>query len=242
MDSHADIKPGDYAWRTLYRIGGVAPWVILGCFLVQILVMASGEPFPATSEDWLSLLHRNRVLGLLYFNVLDIFSIPLMGPILLALCIALRKGRESLMLVAAFLGTLGIAVFVTPRAGILTAGISLSDRYTAAATEGLREQILTAGDGIFAMGQAAPQTTGFFFIALAVLILSWVMLRSPVFGKAAAATGILAAFITAADYFLAIFAPAPANALLLVAILAWTAWWILISRKLLRLAAGGVVT
>jgi hypothetical protein len=231
MQNHS----GDAVWKPLYRIGGYAPWVILGCFLLQILVMFSGEPFPSATEDWFSLLDRNRILGLLYFNVLDIFSIPLMGPMLLALCIALRKGRESLMAVAAFLSVLGIAVFVSPRAEILAAGISLSDRYAAAASDGARDRILTSGEGLFAIGQAALQTTGFLFIASAVLILSWVMLRNTAFGKAAAWTGIFAGFITIADYFLAVFAPASANALLMFGILIWAAWWILISRRLLQL-------
>jgi hypothetical protein len=88
------------------------------------------------------------------------------------------------------------------------------------------------------MGQPTLQTTGFLFIAMAVLILSARMLSSPKFGKAAAYSGILAGILSAADYFLGIFDPATANALLMVGILVWVAWWVLIGIMLLRL--GGI--
>ncbi|MBN2083909.1 MAG: hypothetical protein JW748_01705 [Anaerolineales bacterium] len=227
----------DPAWKPLYRVGGYAPWVMIGLILIQILVMFSGEPYPVSIEDWFSLFQRRLVLGLLYINVLDIFTISLLGVVLLALCVALRKGNESATAIAAFLAVLGTAVFVTPRADILAASLSLTREY-AAAMDSVKPEILNAGRGVFAMGLPTLQTTGFLFIAAAVVILSALMLRSGAFGKAAAITGVLAGILAITDYFLAVFAPAPANALLMIGILAWTAWWILIGLKLLRL--GGI--
>jgi hypothetical protein len=226
----------DSAWKPLYRVGGYAPWVMIGFILIQILVMFSGEPFPAGVEDWFSLFQRNLVLGLLYFNVLDIFTIPLLGIVMLALSVALRKGNESAAVITAFLTVLGTAVFVAPRADILAASLSLTREY-AAATDAVKAEILTASRGVFATGLPTLQTTGFLFIAIAAVILSAVMLRSGVFGKVTAATGILAGILSIADFFIAIFAPAPANALLMIGILVWAAWWIMISRSLLQLGS-----
>jgi hypothetical protein len=237
MNAVMEKETGDSAWKTLYRAGGYAPWVMIGLILTQILVMLSGEPYPASIEGWFLLLDRMPVLGLLYLNVLDIFTITLLGIVLLALCVALRKGNESAAAIAAFLAVLGTVVFVTPRADILAAALSLTREYSAAATA-VKPEILNAGRGIFAMALPTLQTTGFLFIAAAVVILSGVMLRGGTFGKAAAVTGILAGILTIADYFTAIFAPAPANALLMPGILVWAVWWILISRRLLKLGSG----
>jgi hypothetical protein len=237
MNTVPQNKPGDSAWKALYRAGGFAPWVMIGLILIQILAMFSGEPFPAGVADWYSLFQRNLGLGLLYFNVLDIFTITLLGLILMAVCAALWNGNESASAIAAFLAVLGTAVFVAPRANILAAALSLAREY-AGAGAAARAELLAAGRAVFAMGQPTLQTTGFLFIAMAVLILSARMLSSPKFGKAAAYSGILAGILSAADYFLGIFDPATANALLMVGILVWVAWWVLIGIKLLRL--GGI--
>ncbi len=238
MNAVAQNNRSDSAWKLLYRAGGYAPWVMIGFILIQILVMFSGEPFPAGAADWFSLFERNLVLGLLYFNVLDIFTITLLGLVLLALCVALRKGYSSAVAIAGFLTLLGTAVFVTPRANVLAASVSLTREYSAA-TDAVKAEILTAARGVFATAQPTLQTTGFLFIAAAVLILSAVMLRGGVFGKVTAATGVLAGLLSGADYFIAIFAPAPANALLMIGILVWAIWWILISIRLLRLGKSG---
>ena len=152
MNTVAQKKPGDSPWKILYRVGGYAPWVMIGFILIQILVMLSGEPFPAGTADWFSLFERNLLLGLLYFNVLDIFTITLLGLVLLALCVALRKGNESAAAIAGFLAVLGTAVFVTPRANVLAASVSLAREYASAA-DAVKAEILTAARGVIAMAQ-----------------------------------------------------------------------------------------
>jgi hypothetical protein len=75
----------DSNWKSLYRIGGVAPLIALAFYLTQMLVIAFGEAYPATIEDWFSLFQRSKVLGLLYLNALDVFSIAFLGTMFLAL-------------------------------------------------------------------------------------------------------------------------------------------------------------
>jgi hypothetical protein len=238
MNAVSQKATGDSIWKPLFRAGGIAPWVMIGFILIQILVMFSGEPFPASVADWFSLFERNLVLGLLYSNVLDIFTITLLGLVLLSLCVALRKEYSSAVVIAGFLTLLGTAVFVAPRADVLAASVSLTREYTGA-TAAARAEILTAARGVLAMAQPTLQTTGFLFIAFAVVILSAVMLRGGVFGKATAVVGLLAGILSIADFFIAIFAPVPANMLLMVGILVWAVWWILISLKLLQLGGSG---
>ena len=90
------------------------------------------------------------------------------------------------------------------------------------------------------MGLPTPQTTGFLFVAVAVLILSAVMLQGRAFGKVTAVAGLLAGILAIADFFLAIFAPVAANLLLMIGSLIWAVCWIMISRRLLHLGGIGV--
>ena len=98
--------------------------------------MIFGGPFPATTEDWVALFQRNKILGLLYLNALDIFSIALLGTMFLALYIALKRYNQASMLIATYIAMLG-GVFVVPRVAMLSI-VTLSDQYTAATTEAQR--------------------------------------------------------------------------------------------------------
>jgi hypothetical protein len=234
-----DIETADSRWKSLYRAGGVAPLVALVFYLTEIAAIAigglAGEPYPTSTSDWFSLFQRNRILGLLYVNALDIFSIALLGVMFLALYRALKQSDESYAAIAAFFAFVGIAVFIAPRAVVTFALLALGDRYAAATTETQRATLLTGGETFSALGQATPQTTGFFFVAVAGLILSVVMLRSKVFNKATAYVGILTGVITLANHISLLIVPALANSLTGVSGPFWIVWWILISVRLLKL-------
>ena len=231
----ADAETAESNWKSLYRIGGVAPLIALAFYLIQMLVIIFGDAYPATVEDWFSLFQRSKILGLLYLNALDVFSIAFLGTMFLALYIALKRGNQSYMVIAAFFALIGIAVFVAPRAQMVSATLSLSDQYAAATTEVHRAQILAAGQAMNALGQATPQTIGFLFIAVAGLIISVVMLRSKVFNKATVYVGILAGAVTFADHMCIVLAPSIAGILMPIDGLLWLVWWILVSRGLFRL-------
>ena len=224
----------DSVWKPLYKVGGIAPLVALAFYLIQVLAMLSGEPYPATAEAWFSLFQRSKVLGLLYLNALDILSIAFLGTMFLALYIALRRRHGSGMAIAAFFAFLGVAVFVVPRVATL-AVLPLSDQYAAAATEAQRSQLLAAAQALGSLAQATPQTAGFFFLAVAVLIISAVMLRAAAFGKAAAYAGLLAGLLTLADDACLVLAPSAAAVLMPISGAIWLIWWLLVSRGLFQL-------
>jgi hypothetical protein len=225
----------DAAWKSLYRVGAVAPLIALAFYVIQIVAIILGGPYPVDIQDWLSLFQRSKVLGLLYLNALDIFSMAILGLMFLALYVALKRTSESYMAIAAFFALLGIAVFVASRADVVSASLSLSDQYAAATTEAHRAQILTAWRATAAPVRATIQTAGFLFTAAAGLIVSAVVLQSNIFGKATAYVGILAGAVTLADHACIAVAPVIAGILMPVASLLWIVWWILVSCELFRL-------
>ncbi|MBN1966169.1 MAG: DUF4386 family protein [Anaerolineae bacterium] len=206
----------------------------LAFYLIEMLVIVAGESYPATVGDWYALFQHDTILGLLYINALDIFSIALLAPMFLALYLILRKTHASYAALGGLFAAIGIPVFVTPRAMML-AVLPLSERYAAASTAAEQTQLLAAGETLSALGAPTPQTIGFLFIATAVLILSLVMLRSSGFSKATAYVGLLASIFTIADHISLIIAPSLTGPLLGLVLLSWMIWWIMISRKLLQL-------
>ena len=64
-------------WKTLYRVGGIAPLVSVAFYLTEMFTIILGGNFPESVADWYLLFERNRLLGLVYLNALDIFSVTL---------------------------------------------------------------------------------------------------------------------------------------------------------------------
>ncbi len=226
-------------WKALYRIGGIAPLITVAFYLTQLLViLLSRVTYPTTPESWFALFQRSLLLGLIFLNALDVFSIAFLGLMFLALYVALRKSNPSLMLVAAFFSFLGIAVFVSARAEMVNATISLSNQYADAISEAQRLQLQAAGQAIMSITRATPETIGFLFIAIAGLITSVVILHSGIFGKLTAIVGILASMVTFANDIFVVMAPSVTGVLLPINGLLWLIWWLLISAGLLKLSRG----
>jgi hypothetical protein len=229
------------AWKGLYLAGAIAPLIALLLYVTEFAVIIvgnlSGTPFPATTQAWFSLLHSNKLLGLVYLNAPDICSIALLGVMFLALYVALRDLRPSAMLIACYFAFLGIAAFVVPRVAMLSLA-PLSESYAVATSDAARSPLLAAGEALGSLGTATPQTAGFFFISIATVIMSAAMLRSARFGKITAYAGIGAGILTILLDLSGVIAPAATNPMLGLAGLFWVAWWILIASGLLRLGRG----
>lgn len=220
--------------KNLYLVGGAAPLVTLVFYLSEFIFIR-WDQYPASTEAWFLLLQRSKLLGLFYLNALDIFSIALLGIMFLALYMALKPTYPAAMLVAAFFGVLGVGVFVTPRVAMLSL-LPLSDQYAVATSAARQAQLLAAGEALGALGTATPQTIGFLFMAVGVLIISVVMLQGRLFSKITAWWGILASLCTLADHISLILAPGLVTALMIASGLFWIPWWVMIGLGLFRLA------
>ena len=88
----------DPQWRGLYIAGGLAPLIALVFYSSQFILLAFGDLFSASAEDWFALAQRSKLLTLWYLNALDILSVALLGIMFLALCVALRRVRPSILI------------------------------------------------------------------------------------------------------------------------------------------------
>jgi len=97
-------------WRNLYRIGGTAALVMTAFIPIQIIVFVLWPP-PETVTGWFDLFQSNWFIGLLDLDLLLIVDQVLVGLVLLALFITLRKTNPSFMLIALALGLIGITTY-----------------------------------------------------------------------------------------------------------------------------------
>jgi hypothetical protein len=240
----AASETADPRWRGLYIAGGVAALIAAAVFRrhfgVEVMVLMDmgivGLEPPSSALDWFTLLQDNVLLGLILLDLFDIVEYALVGLMFLALYGALRRANKSAMTVALACDLVGIAVYLASNQAF--AMLALSDQYTTVSTEAQQATFLAAGEALLAIHNPGGIHLSLLLVALAGLIVSLVMLRSHVFGKAAAVAGIAANSLVL-SYFVAV-AFAPAIAFLLPAISApfRLIWYILIAWRLFQLGRG----
>jgi len=237
-----NAETADSAWKSLYRVGGVAALIAGVIFRRNLgpeISLFSAQKQPDTIIDWFTLLQNNRLLGLSYLNLFDIVDYALVGLMFLALYAALRRANKSYMAIATTLGFVGMAIYFASNTSFSM--LSLSDQYAAATTDAQRSMFLAAGQAVLAINNpgAIYQGTGiyvsFLLLAVAGLMVSAVMLRSSIFGRVTAYVGILASAFDLAYCITFAFVPAMTVYLLSAAGLLLMVWHILIGRRLYQL-------
>ncbi len=229
----------DSRWKALYRAGGVC--ALIACALetaaVILSIVFSGTvagPASGSVLGWFTLLHDHRVAGLVYLGILDFASVPLTSVMFLALCVALRRGYESWMAIAAALALLGIAVYLATNTVVPMD--SLSVQYAAATTDAQRALLLAAGQAVLAVGGVGIGAyMAFLLMGMAGLTISVVMLRTRIFSRTAAHAGILANVVTLAYYAGMLAAPSMSVFLIWGSGLLYLIWMILAGLRLCRL-------
>jgi hypothetical protein len=241
----------DPAWKDICRVGGVAALIAvlffrrnLGAELVGFrgfgIIDVPATP-PGSAIEWFTLLQNNRFVGLALLNVFDIVNYALVGLIFLALYGALRRANKSAMAIAVTFGFVGIAVYFASNQAFSM--LSLSNQYAAATTDAQRAMLLAAGEALLAINNpgAVYQGTGIhaslLLVTLAGLIISLVMLRSSIFGKVTAYTGILANMFQLGYFMALVFTPAIYVFFPILSAPFRVVWYVLIARKLFQLGA-----
>ena len=227
------MTPEKADWRLLYRWGGLAPFIILGFYLIEMGYMVVGPPIPETLLDWFNLSAERPLTAFLYQHPLDILSAGLYALLLLALNRLLRRGQEAWMDMMLLAAVLGAALFMSHRAAML--GLAqLSTDYFATSDVMLRERLLAAGESLAVLGRPTPQMPGYFFLALATFMASLAMLKRPGINRWTAWMGICAGVLIMSDHVSLILWPAAADTIMILSGPFLVLWWILIGQSLLR--------
>lgn len=215
-------------WKPLYQVAAAAALLSV-VFIAIAVVVAIVWPIPTTVEAWFARYHQNALIGLLDLDLPLVASYIAMIPLSLALYIVLRQMSEWLMALALAFSLTGAALMLSVNPSF--AMLSLSHQYAAATTDPQRSIALAAAQGLLANWQGTGFVAAYFLGAVAALIIGAVMLRSAVFSKTTAYTGLVMGALT--------LIPATAGmagiVASLVALLPTVIWVLLVARELVRI-------
>ena len=222
----------DTTWRSLYKVGGVAALITAVLFPIQIIVfIVWPPPFDGTVIDWFTLFQDNSLIGLLSLDLLLIVDYVLLVPILLALYVALKRTSESFMAIALSLGLIGIATYFASNTAFNM--LSLSNQYAAASTDAQKVVVQAAGEAMLTIYQGTAFHLSYFLVSVALIIIPAVMLRSNIFSKVTAYTGILSSVIG-----FGLYVPLIGDYIAIFSVVGLEIWYILIALRLFRLGQG----
>lgn len=183
----------DEAWRPLYWIAAAAALLSVAFIFIAGIVYAISPP-PTTIAGWFRLYHENWLLGLLAGDLMMLASYVLMGLIYFALYGALRRVNQPFMALATALAFVGMAAYYTANPAFSM--LSLSNQYAAATSATERAALLGAGQAMITNWTGTAFDAAYFLSAIALLIVSVVMLRSTVFSKWTAYAGLAVGVLT----------------------------------------------
>jgi len=234
---HTEIADAD--WRGIFKLGGAAALVQLAILLMILITSFTLELKPNSVEDYFTLLHNNRLAGLLQADFTILVLIALYLPMFFGLYGALRRVNNAYVTFATILTFVAVTTCFATHSGFSL--LHLSDQYAAATTEAQRTRLLAAGEAVIASNMwnsSGAYLAGILMQGAGVLI-SVVMLRSKDFSKIAAFAGILANGFDLIQHILHPFAPSVSATLLMISGPFYLLWFPMLGRDLWRLARGG---
>ncbi|HEY3547101.1 MAG TPA: DUF4386 family protein [Propionicimonas sp.] len=175
-------------WRPLVRWGAVAAIVVLAMIPLQAVVFLLSPP-PTTVADYFALFQANPLLGLLDLDLLLTLDYVVMIPFYLALFVLLRRREPSLALLALTLGLFSLALFFVSREATFSMW-QLSTQYVAADEPG-RAAALASGQTLLTLYNGGTFGLSYLLGAASTLLFSLAMLRTLLFGRAAAVVGLV---------------------------------------------------
>jgi hypothetical protein len=222
-----DVSTSDWNW--LFRIGGYAGLIMFVLIPIQIVIFIAWPP-PQTVPDYFLLFQHNRLLGMLDLDLLLIVDNLISIPLYLALYISLRRKNEPMVLMATLLGFLSIILYLVSREATLSM-MTLSDQYAAATSEAQRQISLAAGQVLLTSYNGLVFNISYILGALALIMLSAIMLQTNLFSKATAYLGLAANIIA-----FGLFVPTVGVYISIFSVVFLWIWDLLVALRLFRLS------
>ena len=222
--------------KTLNSLGAISCLVLLIYSLATLLVMSLIGGPPETIEQTFSILQDNKLTGLLRLDIMTVFIMPLYYLLFYNLFIALKNTDHILSTISMILAFAGLTLFLaTPS---VFSYLYLSDKFAAAISEIQKNQILAAGESILAsdMWHGTGARIGGLLLQSGALLISVVMLRSNIFNRLTAITGITTHGLDLAHILIGFFLPAFGNILMFIAGPLYLVWFPLVGIRLYKLS------
>jgi hypothetical protein len=221
--------------KSVLWIGGTACFVLLGYSLATLLIMTLIGGPPETIEQTFSILHDNKLTGLLRLDILTVFVMPLYYLLFYSLYISLKDIDRAISTISMILAFAGVTLFLaTPS---VFSYLHLSDRFVNVTSDNQRNQLLAAGESIIAsdMWHGTGAKIGGLLLQTGALLISILMLRTNVFNRATAITGIATHGLDLTHIIIGFFSPVFGNIIMFIAGPLYLVWFPLVGLRLYKL-------
>ncbi|MDD5509159.1 MAG: DUF4386 family protein [Bacteroidales bacterium] len=188
MAENTNLAAVDSPCRLLYKLAGAAALLMAVFIPIQIIIFILWPP-PETTLGWFELFKTNPFVGLLDLDLLLIIDQVLVGIMMVALYILLKKTNPSLMTIALLMAILGIAAYFASTAAFKM--LSISNKFNAARTLIEKSMYESAGQAVLSGWQGTAFNFGYVMEGIGLLLTALVMLKSGIFGKFTAWVGII---------------------------------------------------
>ena len=223
-----DAETADSRWNWLYKIGGVAALISVVIIPISIVAYFVWPPFP---DDILVVIQEDRLAGLMSLDFLYLLSNFFAIPLFLVLYVTLKRVSESFSAIALALGFVGLLSLVPSRP--ILEMFAISDQYAAATTDAQRAIYLAAGEAVLALFHGTAFNVHYLLGSASLLISSFLMLQSDIFGKRTAYVGIVTNIVV-----FGLYVPKVGIYISLLSVVGYLIWYILITRRLFQLGWG----
>jgi hypothetical protein len=223
----------DPRWKDMYRVGTVSSIAMLAtiAFAIAAFFIWPYKLDGAPVSEIFTLLHSDRLAGLMSLELQMLLVQPVMVLTAFALYAALKQVNESFALLALALGIMGNLLMFNARP--VNELVYLSDRYISTTSEIMKSQYLAAGESYLALYEGTAFTAATVFISVAGVINALLMLKSRYFHKAAGLLGVVSSMLG-----ISIFIPVVGPALSFAGTVGAVAWNALLARSFFRFGWG----
>lgn len=221
--------------KKVHWLGGTACFILVVYSLATLLIMSLIGGPPETVDQTFSLLQDNKLTGLLRLDILTVFVIPFYYLLFYSLYVALKSTDQTISTISMILTFAGVTLFLaTPS---VFSYLYLSDKFAVATSDFQKNQLLAAGESILAsdMWHGTGAKIGGLLLQTGALLLSILMLRSNVFNRSTAITGIATHGLDLAHIFIGFFAPAFGNIIMFIAGPLYLIWFPMVGLRLYKL-------
>lgn len=182
METDTTINFQAKGMRSLYGLASTAAILMLAIVITQFITFISAPPpYDGTVLDWFDLFQKNKLIGLINFELLMVIYVVISIPLSLALYMALRHVNRSFTAMYLVLNVIGVMAFIAARPAFEM--LYLSNGYAAATTDAQRAMFLAAGEAKLAAFHGTAFHISYLLGSLTGFIISLVMLKTDVFSK-----------------------------------------------------------
>jgi hypothetical protein len=233
LNISANSLAPDTRWKDMYRVGTVSSIVMLAtiAFAIAAFFIWPYKLDGAPVSEIFTLLHNDRLAGLMSLELQMLLVQPVMVLTSFALYAALKQVNESFALLALALGIMGNLLMFNSRPVFEL--VYLSDRYIGSVNEVMKGLYLAAGESYLALYEGTAYTAATVFISVAGVVNALLMLKSRYFNKAAGFLGVVSSLLG-----MSIFIPVAGPALSFAGTVGAVVWNALLARAFFRFGWG----